>query len=373
LDPFSTRPDWAGRLDRVQSSLAGRNVDALVVSNGINISYLTGFEGTAGLFVLTPSDRTLIVDGRYEVVAREGVAAGTVAPVQVERVERRYDAALGAYLQSRRARQVGFEAAHTTVATLAGWQRATPGVAWTSTEQVVESLRLTKDAVEIEILRRAGRAIAGVARRLGEIVQRGRSEREVARAIDAALDAAGFSRPAFPTIVASGPNSAHPHAHPSDRALNVGDLVVLDFGGVLDGYCVDLTRMAAVGSIDHSRQVLYDAVRGAAAAALASVRPDIETTDIDAAARGVLQSAGYGDGFVHSTGHGLGLEVHEAPRVGRADPDSPAETVRAGMVFTIEPGAYIAGLGGVRLEDDVLVTGEGCEVLTDAPHDLVIV
>jgi len=373
----STGPDWAGRLDRLQPSLAGRSLDALVVSSSTNITYLTGFQGTAGLFVLTWSDRTLIVDGRYEAVAREGVAAGRIGPVRIEVVERRYDATLdatlGAYLRGIDARHVGFEAAHTTVATLAGWKRAAAGVEWTSTEQAVESLRLTKDAAEIEILRRAGRAIAGVARGLGEIVRRGRTEREVARAIDAALEAAGFSGPAFPTIVASGPNSAHPHAHPSDRVLAPGDLVVLDFGGVLDGYCVDLTRMATVGSIDHSRHALYDAVRKAAAAALASVRPGVATTDVDTAAREVLQSAGYGPAFVHSTGHGLGLEVHEAPRVGKADPDSPAEILQAGMVFTIEPGAYLAGLGGVRLEDDVLVTSEGYEVLTDAPQDLVIV
>jgi len=237
-------------------------------------------------------------------------------------------------------------------------------------------------------LRAGAGAISDVARTLGEHVAPGRTEIDVARAIDRALERAGFSAPAFPTIVASGPNSALPHARPTDRRIAAGDLVLLDFGGVLDGYCVDLTRMAAVPPVASSLLALFDAVRDAQVAAFAAVRSGVVASMVDAAARGVLEARGYGKAFVHSTGHGLGLDVHEAPRIGRApDPDDstaaeqPAAgaadkkegTLAAGMVCTIEPGAYLDGLGGVRLEDDVLVTADGCEVLTTAPRDLMVV
>ena len=191
----------------------------------------------------------------------------------------------------------------------------------------------------------------------------------------------GLARPAFATIVASGPNSALPHARPTDRRLQKGDLVVLDFGGVLDGYCGDLTRMAGVGEVTAEARALFEAVRAAQVAALAAVRAEALVSEVDTAARRVLTAHGFGDAFLHATGHGLGLEVHEAPRIGRPSEsrgggrDEPGELDRlaAGMVCTIEPGAYVEQVGGVRLEDDVVVTDEGCEVLTEAPRDLLLV
>jgi Xaa-Pro aminopeptidase len=292
--------------------------------------------------------------------------------MEVERVDRRYDLTLGEVVTRMRLRRVAFESANVTVSALAAWQRASAGVEWIPREGIVERVRVIKDAIEIGILRRGGLALAGVVRDLREIIGRGRRESEIAERVDAALARAGFSAPAFPTIVASGPNSAHPHAHPSDRRLAAGDLVVLDFGGVLDGYCVDLTRMAAVGPLAPRANALFAGVREAHAAAIAAIRPGIDTSAIDAAARSVLDARGLGDAFLHATGHGLGLDVHEAPRIGRWDPDTTVR-VEAGMVFTIEPGAYVEGVGGVRLEDDVLVTAEGSEVLTDMPRDLLVV
>jgi Xaa-Pro aminopeptidase len=173
--------------------------------------------------------------------------------------------------------------------------------------------------------------------------------------------------------VASGPESAHPHARPSERRLAPGALVVLDFGGVLDGYCVDLTRMAAVGAIAPEAARLFEAVRDAQAAALGAVRPGAAGATVDRAARQVLAERGLSEAFLHATGHGLGLEVHEAPRLGQAGGSESPEVLAEGMVCTIEPGAYVAGLGGVRLEDDVLVTSGGFEALTTAPRDLLVV
>ena len=371
--PSFSRPDWSGRFNRLERACADLPVDALVCSSPVSIRYLSGFAGSAGLLVLVPNrPPILLVDGRYAASVADDIAADRIAPVTIELVERRYEGGLATLLDRLHLTTVGFEAAHVTVAALEAWKRVTPATQWRATEQLVERLRIIKDDAEQQILRRAGRLLAGVARALPELVSTGLTERGIASAIDDAIERAGFSAPAFTTIVASGPHSAHPHARPTDRELRAGDLVVLDFGGVLDGYCVDLTRMAVVGQPTADASSLYAAVRDAHRAAVDTVRPGIPASAIDAAARDVLTSRGFGDAFVHATGHGLGLEVHEDPRIGRAD-GGDSERIERGMVFTIEPGAYVSQRGGVRLEDDVLVTTDGCEVLTDAPRDLLVV
>jgi Xaa-Pro aminopeptidase len=267
---------------------------------------------------------------------------------------------------------VGFEAASVTVSTLAAWQRAAPAAEWVPVEDFVEARRLVKDEWERSLYREGGRRIDAVAGRLSEFVAAGRSERAVAADIDKAVQAAGFSGPAFATIVASGPNSARAHVRPTERIIQQGDLVVLDFGGTLDGYCTDLTRVAAIGPVSDEAQALFDAVLEANRAAREAVRPGIDVSVIDQAARQVLVDRGYGAAFSHATGHGIGLEIHESPRVGRVDVDA-AVTTAPGMVFTIEPGAYVPGVGGARVEDDVLVTETGSEVLTEAPRGLIVV
>ena len=347
----------------------------------MNIRYLTGFQGSSGLLICSADSACLVTDGRYDAAVRGSIAAGEMADMDVERVALRYDLTLVEVIRKRKFARVGFEAGHVTVATLESWRRAASDgdaneneneVDWVATDNVVEALRIIKDAEEIALFRRAGPARAGVAGRLREWVRAGRTEREVARDIDGGISQAGFSDVAFPTIVASGPHSAHPHARPGDRRLRDGDLVVLDFGGVLDGYCVDLTRMAGIGQVGSEAMALVTAVLSAQREAIAAVRPGRLGADVDKAARSVLEAAGLGPAFLHGTGHGLGLEVHEAPRVSRSATGS-SDTLQPGMVCTIEPGAYVEGLGGVRMEDDVLVTASGCEVLTEAPRDLLVV
>jgi Xaa-Pro aminopeptidase len=368
----SSHPDWSGRIERVRAELAAASLDALVVSSNTNIFYLTGFAGSAGLLVVTRDTVILILDGRYQAVARQRMQEGSALAATIEPVAARYDLSLQSVIGRLGVREAGFESAVITVATLRAWERCTPDVTWRATERVIERHREIKDAYEIAILRRGGALIDEVAAQLRDMVRPGRTERAVADDLDAAIRRAGFTRPAFDTIVASGPNSAHPHARPGDRLIGSGDLVVLDFGGVLDGYCLDLTRMAAVGPISRDAQALFDAVHAAHEAAVESVRQALDTWKVDRAARAVLEARGLGDAFLHSTGHGLGLEVHEAPRVGRADPEAPS-VLEAGMVFTIEPGAYLERVGGVRVEDDVLVTDTGAELLTTASRDLVAV
>jgi Xaa-Pro aminopeptidase len=203
---------------------------------------------------------------------------------------------------------------------------------------------------------------------LDEVVRAGRSELEIAADIDWRLKRAGFDKPAFDTIVASGPHSARPHARPSSRVLATGDLVVVDFGGVYAGYCVDLTRTVAVGRGTDEQRRLYTAVAEAQAAAITAASTATATTgEVDAAAREVLRRYQLDQHFGHGTGHGLGLDIHEDPRLSRSTEDNPGdERLEAGMVFTIEPGAYVEGLGGVRIEDDLIRTEDGCELLTSA-------
>jgi Xaa-Pro aminopeptidase len=365
-------PDWTGRLTRVRASLAGPGLDAVVVSTPANLHYLANFTGSAGLLLLGRDQAVFVIDGRYEAGVRQMLLADEMPALDVEPVARRYDLTLGEVVGKRGYTRVGFEASHVTVATLSAWQRAAAGVEWVPTYDVVEGPRRIKDAHEISIFRRGGIAMAAVAAQLPRIVRAGKTEIEVASGIEAALAEAGFSRVSFPTIVASGPNSALPHARPTTRRLGPGDMVVLDFGGVLDGYCLDLTRMAAVEPVAPQAHALYAAVRLAHGAALAAVHPGTDTSAVDAAARAVLEGRGLGEAFLHATGHGLGLDIHEAPRLARADAGA-SERVEPGMVFTIEPGAYVTGVGGVRLEDDVLVTADGAEVLTGAPRDLLLV
>jgi Xaa-Pro aminopeptidase len=367
-----TRPNWAGRLQKLQRALVEQELDAFVASHPASIAYLSGFSGSTSLLVVFVDRATLVTDGRYEFGTRAAIAEGSVADVSMRVVDRRYELTLGAVVEEARVRRVGFDASHLTVALLGAWQRVAPSIEWCPTEQIVERLRGVKDASEIAIYRRGGRMMDEVVGQLPEILRNGGTEADVARAIEAALVAAGFEGAAFPTIVASGPNSALPHARPGPRRLVQGDLVVLDFGGVLDGYCLDLTRAAAVGSVTSEARTLYEAVRAAHAAALAAVVPGAQTSTIDAAARGVLERRGLGHAFLHSTGHGLGLEIHEWPRLARAEA-GPSDAIEPGMIFTVEPGAYVEGLGGVRLEDDVLVTNEGSEVLTKASLDLLLV
>lgn len=362
---------FALRLARLRARLSESGADAVVITELNNIRYLTGFAGSAGMLVVAASACRLLIDGRYDEVVKEGQRSGAISRCDVVRVKK-YDSSLVDVLAEGGWHRVAFEADHTTVSQHGRWLSGLPDTLLVPTYDWVESGRIKKDGREIEILRQAAQRLSDVARTLGSVVAVGRTEREVAAGINTALGHAGFEKPAFDTIVATGPNSAYPHARPTDRTIQKGDLVLLDFGGVLEGYCVDLTRMAGAGRVGADCQSLYQAVRQARDAGVAAVRPGSLTSEVDSAARQVLEQHQFGSAFVHGTGHGLGLDVHEAPRVGPGDP-SEAVRLEPGMVVTIEPGAYVVGLGGVRLEDDVLVTAEGQEVLTTAPLDLLIV
>ena len=354
-------------------------VDALIVTHPPNVCYLSNHMGTAGILVLTPGAVHLLVDFRYtEAVRRRQDSDARCPGLRVWDVPASYDEALVGCLAELGIARAGFEASHLTVSRH-DWLRRTIAarkldIELRATERVVERARLVKDEYEQAVLREAAARLTEVADAAFAAVRRGEQEREVAAAIEMALRRAGFDRMAFDTIVASGPHAALPHHRAGDRRLEGGDLVVLDFGGVLDGYCCDLSRTVSVGPAGSDAARVYAAVREAQQAAIDAVRPGVTASDVDAAARAVLGSHGLGETFGHGTGHGLGLEVHEEPRLGRRrDEGPPPERLASGMVFTIEPGAYIAGWGGVRIEDDVLVTDQGCELLTAVTRELIAV
>ena len=374
--PLPTSEFLVWRHAHVRSTLDALDLDALVVTSAANIRYLTNHTGTAGVLVLTRDAVHLLVDFRYrEAVRLRQESAAACPELRAWDVPASYDEALLACLTEIGTSDVGFEGAHVTVARCDWWRQAVStrrlDMTFRATERAVEQARLIKDASEIATLRDAAGRLTPVAEAACASVRPGVCERDVAAAIESALRQMGFERPAFDTIVASGPHAALPHYTAGERLLTKGDLVVLDFGGVLDGYCCDLTRTVAIGPPSPEARRLHAAVSAAQQAALAVIRPGAETSAVDAAARHTLETRELGEAFGHGTGHGLGLEIHEEPRITWSRADAPSVALEPGMVFTIEPGAYIPGFGGVRIEDDVLVTETGCDVMTTVPRDLV--
>jgi Xaa-Pro aminopeptidase len=377
--PFSTltgvqptRPErapggHARRRDALRGALRAAGLDALLVTDLVNVRYLTGFTGSnAALLVHAGDDadhgedRTVLAtDGRY---TTQAAAQTPDLPVLVQR-------AVGPALLGDAAGAIGFDSAHVTVdghAELAaaltdGELRRAPGL--------VEALRAVKDAGEVDALRQAcaaaDAALAGVIADGG--LRAGRSEREVARDLEERMREAGAEGPSFETIVAAGAHAAIPHHSPTDAPLADGDLLTMDFGALVDGYHSDMTRTTIVGAPADWQRDLHDLVAEAAAAGRAALAPGVATRDVDAAARDVITAAGFGEQFVHGLGHGVGLVIHEAPAVSA----TATATLEAGMTVTVEPGVYLAGRGGVRIEDTLLVTEDGAVPLTQSPRDLV--
>jgi len=381
----------ADRHVRLRQALVDRDLDAIVVTHLPNVFYLTNFVGSSAIAVMTRNALLFITDFRYVTAVETSWASPSGCPnASLVVVRTSYDETLVEVLRSTGSRRIGFEAAHVPFAQYRRWAAGLDADSsdLVPTERLVEAQRVRKDAHEVGRLRHGAEMLTGAFGRILAEVQPGRTERQVAAHIDWIIKDVGFERSAFDTIVASGPNGALPHARPEPRRLEPGDLVVLDFGGVYDGYCVDLTRTVSLGDPNAEARRIYAAVVEAHRAGVAATRPGATAREIDRAARGTLEGLGLGEAFGHGTGHGLGIEVHEEPwlrkterpeaTADRAAPVTPAAVaaevvIEPGMVFTIEPGAYVPGWGGVRLEDDVLVTDTGHEVLTRVPRDLAIV
>jgi len=351
--------NYSARLDALRRALPGLKCDALVVSELTNVRYLCGFTGTSGMIVVSRNGAHFITDFRYQ----------SQAAVQVEPryatviAERGLWKAASQLLKKEKAAHIAFEAEHTSVATLEEITKLLKPAAPIATQRVIEKLRLHKDADELSITRRAITVIDECFDHICGVMKPGMTEREVSDELSSAMRARGASGPSFTTIVASGLRSALPHGVASDKALEAGDLVTIDMGAIVDGYCSDMTRTVCLGKPQRRQQEIYEVVWRAQTASAEALRPGLGCKEADAVARKVIEDAGYGQYFGHGLGHGVGLEIHEQPRLSRLGKGKLAP----GMLVTCEPGIYIEGWGGVRIEDMLLITETGAENLTGAP------
>jgi Xaa-Pro aminopeptidase len=356
------RMDVAGRIDRLRAGFDAAGIDALVVSNLTNVRYLTGFTGSSGVLLVRPDGAVFVTDGRYTTQCEQQLAAAGVS-AEIEITAESPDA--GAARAAAGVARLGLEADTVTWSAQRRWAGELFDGELVATSGVVEALRLVKDPGEAARIRSAcaiaDAALAELRPRLAE----GPTEREFALELDALMLQSGADALSFDTIVASGPNGAKPHHRPGSRRIAEGDLVVIDFGALLDGYHSDMTRTVAVGDVGPDRRRMLDVVLAAQAAGVEAVAAGVDAIAVDAACRAVIAEVGWADAFVHGTGHGVGLDIHEEPRVSTRS----TATLTAGHVVTVEPGVYLPELGGVRIEDTVLVTEDGCDRLTLAPKE----
>lgn len=360
------------RLQRAESAMAAAGVDALLVGAGADLRYLTGYHAL-------PLERlTLLIaraDGRHSLLVPQLEEPRAAAALRSDAIDLVVFGETDDPFALAAARLHGLGGAPVLAAGDVLWamfllrlQEVLPGASWRLASDVTRTLRMRKDADELDALRRAGAAIDRVHQAVPELLRPGRSEAEVGRDIADRIVAEGHDLAEF-VIVASGPNAASPHHETGERVIADGDVVVVDIGGPLDGYFSDCTRTYVVGTPPAGFQDAHDALLAAQKAAVDAVRPGVTAAAVDAAARDLLSDAGYGDAFIHRTGHGIGLEVHEHPYI-VAGNDLPLEP---GMTFSIEPGVYLPGRFGLRIEDIVAVTADGCERLNTTDRAAVVV
>jgi len=350
----------ATRGDRLAGLLPERELDCFLVTDLVNVGYLTGFGGTNGACVCGPEQRVFLTDFRYTERAEAEIEGWDVVTVT--------DDWLGG-IAERLSGRTGFEDHHMAVRTLKRLEEKLPdGVELEGAWGTVEKLRRVKDEAELAAIAAASGLADEIWRFALERGLAGRSELDVARAAEARMRELG-AEPSFPTIVAAGPNGALPHAEPGERKIGRGELVVFDMGAKLDGYCSDGTRTFATGEPGEEARAVYGTVLEAQEAALAAVEAGAKAEDVDGVARELIAAAGHGERFGHGLGHGVGLEVHEEPRVSQRSED----VLAAGEVVTIEPGIYLPGNLGVRIEDLVVVTDDGYRNLSGLPKDLQLV
>jgi Xaa-Pro aminopeptidase len=351
-------------VDRLRFSFPELGAEALLVSHLPNIQYLCGFTGSAGLLLVDSSSATLFTDSRYMFQAHQEVSDARIEIVKGGLIR----AAAGRLRAFRGRRRVAYSSGQMTVAQKQALDKAVGGkMRWVDDRGIVEKLRAVKDQQELERMTAAAALISDAFGKVVRLIRAGVSELDLAAEIEYQIKRGGGSGPSFETIVASGARSAWAHARPTSKLLRKSELVVLDQGAILRGYCSDMTRTVFVGRASAKVRRLYRAVLEAQEAGKRAIRPGAEAGNVDEAARRSLKRAGLARYFTHSTGHGLGLEIHEMPRLGKGD----KTVLQEGMIVTVEPGVYLEGFGGIRIEDDVVVTPKGAIDLTSAPRDFL--
>lgn len=351
------------RLERLRQLLDDKDLDALLVAQADNRYYLSGFTGSAGVLVIGRERAILATDFRY--VEQAGAEA---KGFDIRKIDSRFGQLLPQLIVELGARRVGFEAHAVTYSEFQAWGEVAKDWELVPVERPVEGLRTVKDAQEVEKIAQAARLTDAAFEHILGFIRPGLSEKEVAWELERYLRTHGADGAAFDIIVASGPHGALPHAHPTERKIAAGEPIVLDLGARFDHYCSDLTRTICLGQPDETLRSLYALVLRAQTRALEGIRSGMRAQEADALARRVIEEAGHGPAFGHSLGHGVGLAVHEGPLLSW----NSEEILAPGMVATVEPGVYMPGWGGVRIEDLVLVEEGGIRVLSQAPKDAFV-
>jgi Xaa-Pro aminopeptidase len=339
-------------------------IDALLVTALPNIRYLSKFTGSNALLLITPDSFTLLTDSRYTIQASQEcscrIKIAPKGPLELTAVE---------MIKRKKLKRIGFESARISFQAYERLKDTLPlGASLKPIGPIIEKMRMIKNDEELARIRRSVLTNSEAFEKTIGSIRPGVSESAIAAELEFKMRRLGAEKAAFETIVAAGQRSALPHAQPTAEKLGVDELLLIDMGSCQNGYMSDMTRTLFVGRPNRQVRSMYKAVLNANLAAIDSVRAGVTAGQVDRKARQVLESEGLGKSFVHSTGHGLGLEIHESPRIGKKE----ATRLEAGMVITIEPGAYIRGFGGIRIEDTVLVTKHGCEVLTPTPKELIL-
>ncbi|GAA0135687.1 Xaa-Pro dipeptidase [Paenibacillus sp. YSY-4.3] len=352
------------RVNRLREAMKLKSLEAVWITGAVNRQYLTGFTGSSGYVLITLDKSYLLTDFRYMTQAAEQAAS-------FEIVEHGSSVAktLKELLAEQKISELGFEEENVVFSTYRAYEQELQPVKLIPSAGLVEGLRIYKDDHELALMKQAAELADQTYMHMLKVLRPGVTEREMALEIEIFMRKNGATSSCFDTIVASGERSALPHGVASDRVLRADEFVKMDFGALLNGYCSDITRTIMLGKPSPKHREIYDIVLEAQLHTLAHLRPGMTGREADALARDIITRYGYGEQFGHSTGHGLGMEVHEAPRLSKLSDD----VLQPGMVVTVEPGIYIPGFGGVRIEDDVVITEDGCRRLTESSKDFTVI
>lgn len=351
------------RLMNLQKRLGEQGLDALLITSPFNRQYISGFTGSAGYLLVTENKAKLITDFRYVDQAAEQAPHVEVVKSRADMLEE-----VGIQLAELKIHKIGFEKQYVSYSLYQGLSKVSGKMEWIGIAGIVEEMRMIKTPDEISIIKQACEIADRSFQHILHFIKPGVTEREVALELEFHMRKQGATSTSFETIVASGPRSALPHGVASEKVISAGEVVTLDFGAYYKGYVSDITRTVAVGEPSEQLKQIYNIVLEAQLAGVTHVKAGLTGKEADAITRDIITAAGYGEKFGHSTGHGIGLEVHEGPGL-----SSKSEVIlKPGMVVTVEPGIYISQIGGVRIEDDVVITENGCEIITQSTKELII-
>lgn len=354
--------DYISRVQRISDQLQTEKVNWLIVQNLTNIRYLSGFSGSHAVLLISPEKKIIVSDGRYqEQIKQEVVGFETVMEGERHDIDVLTEILGGA-------QHVWIEGEHCSVERFNKIDERLPGTTLEAKKYLIEAMRITKDKDEIAVIKKALALAENALQQVFPQITEGMTERKLANILEHEMWKLGAEKESFETLVQFGPRTSLPHGKPSDATLKPGQNILMDFGCILNGYCSDITRMAYFGEPSDEMKTIHNLVKQANENAANHIREHMTTIQADEFARSVIQEGGYGDQFFHGLGHGLGIDIHEDPRLTyRSD-----ETLKAGNVVTIEPGIYIEGTGGVRLEDTAVITEDGCEILNQSSKEMLI-